>query len=107
MTKKELLKNLQILRAGIDQNDCESSKKDLDRIIEDLEKSFKTPARAEAAKNATDARTKAVKEKIQNAINLLRIEGKEITAYQLAKTADINYLTARKYLAQIDKGVLQ
>jgi len=40
------------------------------------------------------------KEKIQNAINLLKLEGKEITAYRVAKEAGVSYNTARKYLEQ-------
>ena len=55
----------------------------------------------EATQRATLTRKNAVKAKIQNAINLLRIEGKEITPYRVAKTAGISFTTAKKYLEQI------
>ncbi len=57
-----------------------------------------SPKKTEAAKRATAVRQAKVQEKIQNAINLLQMEGKEITVYQVAKTAGISYNTARKYL---------
>ena len=50
---------------------------------------------------ATKAKIEKSKEKIRNAINLLKMEGKEITAYAVAKTAGISYNTAKKYLEQI------
>lgn len=71
---------------------------ELDKLILELEQSTKTERRKSAAANATAEREKRVKEKIQNAINLLRMEDKEITAYQVAKTANISYNTAKKYL---------
>ena len=57
-----------------------------------------SPKRKEAAAIARDARSAKVKEKIQNAINWLRMEDREITPYAVAKTANISYNTARKYL---------
>ena len=57
--------------------------------------------RKEGINKARQARTAKTKEKVQNAINLLRIEGKEITAYQVAKVADISFNTAKKYLKDL------
>jgi hypothetical protein len=51
----------------------------------------------EAAKNALKVKQTRTKEKIQNAINLLRFQGKNINAYQIAKMSGVAYNTARKY----------
>jgi len=55
-----------------------------------------------AIEEARKKRSNDTKAKIQNAINLLRIEGKETTPYQVAKTAGISFVTAKKYLKQIN-----
>ena len=52
----------------------------------------------ESAKRAREALQAKTREKIQNAINLLKMEGKEITPYAVAKVANISYNTAKKYL---------
>lgn len=48
-----------------------------------------------AAKQKNEKRSK---EKILNAINILRMENKKITAYSVSKTAEISFVTAKKYL---------
>jgi len=74
----------------------------LQEALRVLEKySYKAPPsqkKTDAAKKATAIRQKRTKEKIQNAVNLLMLEGKEVTAYAVAKTAGISYNTAKKYL---------
>jgi len=57
-----------------------------------------SPSKTDAAKRATAIRQQRVKEKIQNAINLLKLEGKKVTAYSVAKTAGVSFNTAKKYL---------
>jgi Fic family protein len=52
----------------------------------------------EAAKNALKVKQTKTKEKIQSAINLLRLQGNNINAYQIAKISGVAYNTARKYL---------
>lgn len=47
---------------------------------------------------ATESRTKAAKEKIQNAINILRMENKKITHYSIAQTSGVSFTTVKKYL---------
>ena len=49
------------------------------------------------AYKATTAKINKTKEKIQNAINLLRLQGEEINPYRIAKLANVSYNTARKY----------
>lgn len=51
-----------------------------------------------ASSKATEARTKAAKEKIQNAINILRMENKKITHYSIAQTSGVSFTTVKKYL---------
>jgi len=52
----------------------------------------------QATKKATAKRTAAAKAKIQNAINILKMENKKITHYSVAKTAQVSYATVKKYL---------
>ena len=39
-------------------------------------------------------------EKIQNAINLLRLENKEITTYSISKIGKVGFQTVQKYLGE-------
>ncbi len=48
-------------------------------------------------KEATKTRERVAKDKIINAINLLRIEDKPLTAYQVAKESGCSYNTVKKY----------
>jgi hypothetical protein len=52
-----------------------------------------------AAEHATEVRTKRAKKKIQNAINILRMENKKLTHYSIAKTAGVSYTTVKKYIS--------
>jgi len=75
---------------------------DLRQAIETLQRYGKTlppsKAKQEAAAKATKTRQEIAKRKIQDAINLLRLEGEEITAYKVAKKAGVSYNTVKKYL---------
>ena len=104
----------------IDENDLEYLKETLSkfrirdfeknekfhRIVKNVCESFierqKSEKVLEATQRATLTRKNAVRAKIQNAINILRIEGKEITPYRVAKTAEISFNTAKKYLNEIN-----
>lgn len=55
-------------------------------------------------KIATKARSMAVKEKIENSINILRIENKEITIYSVSKTAGVSYNSVKKYRNLIENN---
>lgn len=46
---------------------------------------------------ATKARERIAKDKIINAINILRLEDKNITAYAIAKKSGCSYNTVKKY----------
>jgi Fic family protein len=52
----------------------------------------------DTARNALKVKVHQTKEKIQNAINLLRLQGKPINPYQVAKLSGVAYNTAKKYL---------
>ena len=71
---------------------------ELDKLIAELENSGKTKGRKRAAATATETRVERAKQKIQNAIDLLRLEGRKITAYQVSKTSGVCYATVKKYL---------
>ena len=68
-------------------------------LINNPKKIKHSSAKYSAAITATEARTAKAKEKIQNAINLLRIENKKITHYSIAKTAGVSYITVKKYIS--------
>ena len=76
--------------------------KDVQEALDVLAKYGYTPPpskrKQESAKRAREALQAKTKEKIQNAINLLKLEGKEITPYRVAKEAGVSYNTAKKYL---------
>lgn len=55
-----------------------------------------------AADKATQARTNKAKEKIQNAVNILRMENKEFTHYAIAKTSGASFNTVKKYITDDD-----
>ena len=49
---------------------------------------------------ATEKRSELAREKIQNAINLLRLENKEITTYSISKIGKVGFQTVQKYLGE-------
>ena len=58
----------------------------------------------ETAQKALKVKVSKTKEKVQNAINLLRLQSKPINAYQVAKLSGVSYNTARKYLKSKNKA---
>ena len=65
-----------------------------------LEVSFKRMA---CTRTATKVRSEKAKDKIQNAINILRMENKSITHYSIAQCSGVSYNTVKKYIVDIDK----
>ena len=51
-----------------------------------------------AADKATAVRTEKAKKKIENAMNILRMENKKLTYYSIAKKAQVSYITVKKYI---------
>ena len=63
----------------------------------------KSKKRASALK-ANEAKTAKTREKLQNGLNLWRMEGdqnKELTPYRLGKLAEVSPKTAKKFLEEI------
>lgn len=58
--------------------------------------------KVKAMKKATETRSKTARDKIENAINLLRLESKEITTYAIAKVGNVGFQTVQKYLSSDD-----
>ena len=81
----------------------EEMPKDLRWALEIIEKySAKIPPsdkKVASAKRAAKIKAERAKEKINNAINLLKSQKEEITIYKVAKTAKVSYNTAKKYLS--------
>ena len=107
VSKREIIKELESILDVLDYE--EPAAKRLGRVeaitealIEKMQDYGTSEGRQEGIAKARTARTQKTKEKVQNAINLLRIEGKEITPYQIAKVANISYNTAKKYLDTIE-----
>ena len=50
-----------------------------------------------AASNATKLRVKRAKQRIENAVNILRMENKNITMYAVAKVSGCSINTVKKY----------
>jgi len=84
----------------------EEMPKDLQWALEIIQKyGAKVPPsekKVESAKRAAATKSNKAKEKIINAVNLLRLQGEEITAYKVAKTAGVSFNTAKKYLKNIN-----
>ena len=61
-----------------------------------------TTLKRNATKKAQEVRQKEVKSKIENAVNLLRIEGAKITEYAVSKKSGCSINTVKKYRAFIE-----
>lgn len=56
-----------------------------------------TPTKRNATRNATESKVLKTKEKITNSLNLMRLEGKKITAYAVAKESGVSFNSCKKY----------
>ena len=77
----------------------EPIKQALENLIKNAEV-IENKRNLENTKKATEIKKLKAKEKVQNAINLLRLQGEEVNPYRVAKIANISYNTARKYIKQ-------
>lgn len=84
----------------------ENTPEDLKRAIEIIEhyglKAKSTEAQKKSAQRATKARSDKARAKIENAINILRIEGKDINCNSVAVLSGCSINTVRKYKDMID-----
>ena len=72
--------------------------------IDDEQRKEVSPNKKKAMKRATNARTQKAKEKIENAINILRMENRPITIYSVSKESGVSYNTASKYAKLINSS---
>jgi len=87
------------------KEDCKNdliSLKQIKEIVDNPKKIKHSTKKIIACDKATEARTAKAKKKIQNAINILRMENKKLTHYSIAKTAKVSYLTVKKYISLDD-----
>jgi len=70
-----------------------------------VRKTANTSKKVESAAKANEAKQKITNDKLQNGLNLWRMEadqGKKLTAYKLAQLAGVSQNTAKKYLERIN-----
>ena len=84
----------------------ENTPEDLKKAIEIIEKyglkAKSTIKQQKSAERATKARSDKAREKIENAINLLRLESKDINCNSVAVVSGCSINTVRKYKHRID-----
>jgi len=77
---------------------CEMKKYNiLKHTIDDMQNKKVSIKKIEAMRKATLARTEQAKDKIQNAINLLKLENKNISNYAISKISGCSINTVKKY----------
>lgn len=81
----------------------ESGQEDIIKMIDDAKKLKVSEAKRQAIARARQAKSEQTKAKIVNAIYLLRLEGKPLSMYAIAKTAGVSPNTAKKYQDFIEK----
>ena len=93
----ELFKELTNGRRG--KKEYEYLLNDLE-LLKDVKQIIISKRKKEATKKATETRSKKVKEKIENAINILNLENKKITPYTISKTSGVSFQTVKKYISK-------
>jgi len=76
------------------------------QILQNTKRIVATRGKKEAAKKAANSRREKAREKIQNAINLLRMENKPITTYSISKVSGVHFQTVQRHLADIDLSAI-
>jgi hypothetical protein len=60
-----------------------------------------SPKKRIAVEKATAARSERARKKIDDAINLLRLEGKPLTHYSISKASGVAFQTVKKYIPDL------
>jgi response regulator of citrate/malate metabolism len=97
LVEYELLKKLLESATVSEEYECAWAKDDLLKKVQNI-KQFDISGKIVATKKANEKKQETSRKKVENAMNMLRMENKEITAYAVAKVAGISYNTASKYL---------
>jgi len=66
--------------------------------MDTCEKKEVSQAKKSAAKKATKVRSDNAKKKIENAMNILRFEGKNLSNYAISKESGCSINTVKKYI---------
>lgn len=70
--------------------------------IEEQRKKEVSDKKRNATKKATQTRTNNAIKKIENAVNIMRLEGVKINKLQISKKSGVSYNTVNKYYKQIN-----
>jgi len=95
---KDELESLQKLLSKIKHNSKPETKTLLGKIAKPTEIN-ESEKKVRAIATATRHRSKKAQEKIANAVNILRMENKKFTHYNIAKMAEVSFNTCRKYIS--------
>jgi response regulator of citrate/malate metabolism len=102
LVEYELLKKLLESATVSEEYECAWAKDDLLKKVQNI-KQFDISGKVVATKKANEKKQETSRKKVENAMNMLRMENKEITAYAVAKVAGISYNTASKYLKMMNE----
>ena len=100
LTKKELDFFVESIKEFNHSQDLDLAKKIIQELTNRINsgKEVKySQKKSQAAKKATLQRAKMAKDKIVNAVNILRMENKNITEYAVAKVSGCSINTVKKY----------
>ena len=79
----------------------------LERLYHEIHRVYATPiskTKRNATAKANDIRVQKARKKIEIAINLLRLEGRDITVYSVSKEAKVSFNTVKKYKYLIESN---
>jgi len=95
-----------VIKKQSDLDELEQAKAVLERHgFRAVRKTANTSKKVASAAKANQAKQQITQEKLQNGLNLWRLEGdqgKTLTAYKLAQLAGVSQNTAKKYLDTIN-----
>lgn len=95
------------IKQELENEDIPQELKDAISIIKKYgTKSISTQKQQLAAKKATQLRVNKAKKKIENAVNILRMENQKITQSKVAKISGCSINTVRKYKTFIEQQSL-
>ena len=96
--EKDELEILQKIVSDIKESEEPATKALLEKIKKPT-KILKSEKKIKATATATKYRSKKAQEKIANAVNILRMENKKLTYYNIVKMAEVSFNTCRKYIS--------
>jgi len=95
-TELETLRNIILGEGHINQTSLES----LNKKIKTIKIIKRSNAKVLATAKASDTKTKQAKEKIENGINILRLENVKFTFSSIAKSSGVSFNTVKKYVTK-------